>query len=97
MIWIDIRSFERQCLFHPTGMSLMHEARDPVGVGRAIRGLRRDKGWTQDELASWLGVNRQTIISLERGGPVSLPVAMKAISILGAKVLVVPKDFEARG
>lgn len=73
----------------------MHEAHDPAGLGRAIRAFRRDKGWTQDELATWLGVNRQTVISLERGGPVSLPVAMKAISLLGAKVLVVPKDFEA--
>ncbi len=74
----------------------MYEAHDPPGVGRAIRAFRQHKGWTQDELASWLGVNRQTVISLERGGPVSLPVTMKAISLLGAKVLVVPKDFEGQ-
>ena len=72
----------------------MHEAHDPSGLGRAIRALRRDRGWTQDQLAGWLGVNRQTVISLEQGGPVSLPVAMRAISLLGAKVLVVPKGYE---
>ena len=72
----------------------MHEAHDPSGLGRAIRALRRGKGWKQDQLAAWLGVNRQTVISLEHGGPVSLPVAMRAISLLGAKVLVVPKGDE---
>ena len=28
---------------------------------------RRDRGWTQRQLAQQLGVSRQTVISLERG------------------------------
>ncbi len=32
-----------------------------------IRELRKEQGMTQDELASRLGVTRQTIISLENG------------------------------
>jgi DNA-binding XRE family transcriptional regulator len=70
----------------------VHEAYDPAGLGRAIRALRRAKGWTQAELAEWLGVNRQTVIALEQGGPVSVPVAVRAISLLGGKLVVVPKD-----
>jgi putative transcriptional regulator len=32
-----------------------------------IVGLRKDRGWTQQELAAHVAVSRQTIISLENG------------------------------
>lgn len=32
-----------------------------------IEGLRRERAWTQEELADRVGVTRQTIISLESG------------------------------
>ncbi len=70
----------------------MHEIYDPAGLGRSIRALRRAKGWTQVELAAWLDVNRQTVISLEHGGPVSVSVAVRAISLLGNKLVLAPKD-----
>ena len=70
----------------------MREAYDPAGLGRAIRALRRAKGWTQAQLAEWLGVNRQTVIALEQGGPVSLSIAVRAVSLLGGKLIVAPKD-----
>lgn len=70
----------------------MREAYDPAGLGRAIRALRSGRGWTQDALAQWLGVSRPTVIALERGGPVSLVVAMKAIALLGGKIVVTSKD-----
>jgi HTH-type transcriptional regulator / antitoxin HipB len=70
----------------------VHEAYDAADLGLAIRALRRDRGWTQATLASWLGVTRQTVVSLEHGGPVSLEMAMLAIAMLGSKAVIVPKS-----
>jgi DNA-binding XRE family transcriptional regulator len=69
----------------------MHEVFDAAGLGHAILSLRRSKGWTQAELAGWLDVSRQTVITLEKGGTVALPVAVRAIALLGAKIVIVPK------
>lgn len=70
---------------------MLHEAYDAAGLGRAIRSLRADRGFTQAQLAAWLSVTRQTVISLEQGGPVSMTVAMRALGILGAKAVITPK------
>ena len=71
------------------------DAYTTADLGRAIRMYRRRKGWTQAELAEWLRVSRATVVSLERGGPVSVAIAMRALTLLGAKVVVVPKDTDA--
>lgn len=71
---------------------MIREAYDPIGLGRAIRVLRNERGWTQETLAQWVGVSRATVIALERGGPVSLVAAMKAIALLGGKIVVASKD-----
>lgn len=68
------------------------ETFDARDFGRAVRDLRHRKGWTQVELAEWLGVHRVTVVRMERGLPVALTVAMRAMSLLGAKAVVVPKD-----
>jgi transcriptional regulator with XRE-family HTH domain len=64
---------------------------DAAGLGRAIRDLRKARGWTQSELANWLDVHRTTVAALEHGEPVSTPVALRALSMLGAFVAVTPK------
>ncbi len=69
-----------------------HEAYDAPDLGRAIRHLRVGRGLTQAQLAAWLGVSRQTMVSLERGGPVAMTVAMRALAMLGAKAVVAPKN-----
>ncbi len=70
----------------------MREVYDAAGIGRSIRALRRERGWAQATLASWLGVSRQTVVALEHGGPVSLRVAMRGLALLGGKVVVAQKD-----
>ena len=72
---------------------------DAADLGRAIRSLRKERGWTQVELAEWLAVSPPTVIRLERGGPVAMPVVMRALSLLGARAVVVPKwaSVEATG
>jgi DNA-binding XRE family transcriptional regulator len=73
-------------------VGMLHEAYDTSDLGRGIRRLRTDRKLTQEQLAAWLGVSRQTVVSLERGGPVSVAVAMRAVAILGGKLVVAPKD-----
>ena len=70
----------------------MDEAYNAEGFGRATRRARRARGWTQADLASWLGASRQTVVKLEAGGPVSLPFAMKALSMLGSKAVIARKS-----
>ena len=72
---------------------LLDEAYDAIGLGRAIRRRRTANGMTQAALAEWLDVSRQTVVSLEQGGPVSITVAMRALAILGAKVVIAPKGM----
>jgi transcriptional regulator with XRE-family HTH domain len=67
------------------------EAVDAADLGRAIRRLRKQRGWTQAVLAEWLGVHPITVGRMERGASVAVTVAMRAISLLGAKAVVVPK------
>lgn len=61
---------------------------DAADVGRAIRALRARRGWTQADLAGWLGVHRVTVAKLERGGTVDLPLAVRAIGVLGGAISI---------
>lgn len=71
---------------------MIDEAFDAAGLGRAIRRLRAERGMTQETLAEWLGVSRQTVVSMEQGGPVSVAAVVRAITLLGAKLVIAPKS-----
>ena len=71
---------------------MLDEAYSATDLGHAIKRLRTKRGMTQETLAQWCGVSRQTVIALEKGGPVALTAAFKAIALLGAKVVVAPKN-----
>lgn len=49
-----------------------------------LKELRRERDWTQKDLANSLGVSRQTIIAIERGkyAP-SLPLAFRISRVFG--------------
>ncbi|MHB8891222.1 MAG: helix-turn-helix transcriptional regulator [Candidatus Limnocylindrales bacterium] len=66
--------------------SLIARVYDAPGLGNTVRVLRTERGWTQADLAEWLGVHRVTVAKLERGGTVDLPVAMRAIALLDGVV-----------
>lgn len=74
----------------------MIEAYDSAGFGAAVRTARRARGWSQSDLASWLGVSRPTVAELEKGGTVSLTTAMRALALLGRKAVIVPKGESIR-
>lgn len=64
------------------------EARDANELGDAIRRLRKDRGWTQVELAELASISRPSLIRLERGEPVQLATLLSALAFLGAKLRV---------
>ena len=74
----------------------MLEAYRAAEFGSAVRAARRARGWSQAELASWLGVSRPTVTSLEKGQMVALPTAMRALALLGQKVVIAPKGARVR-
>lgn len=67
---------------------------DAADLGRAVHRLRSARGWTQTDLADWLGVHRVTVAKLEQGGTVDLPVVIRALAVLGAMVTVHRRGVE---
>ena len=64
----------------------------PEHLGDEVRRARMARGLSQEELAERLGVSRMTVSRLERGGPVSLETAVRALSECGCAIAVVPKN-----
>ncbi|WP_233213644.1 helix-turn-helix domain-containing protein [Mycobacterium hubeiense] len=64
---------------------------DAVELGERIRFARKEKGFRQDELGDRVGVTRMTISRLERGEPVSVDTALRALSECGYAIAVAPK------
>lgn len=57
-----------------------------------IRTMRRERGWTQEQLALILGINVRTVQRLERGGVPSLETAQALASAFGCEARL----FQAR-
>ena len=72
------------------------KAFDAAELGAALRQVRQSKGWDQEQLATRLGVTRMTVSRLERGLPVSIDTAMRALSECGYAVVVAPKFSTVR-
>ena len=62
-------------------------------IGYVIKMLRRDKGWTQKELAAKAGIATSTMYNIERGerSP-SFRNAAQVLDALGYKLQVVKKE-----
>lgn len=62
-----------------------------VRLGRRIRSLRKRKGWTQIEMAAYLGTNRGHLSDLEMGkreiGLLMLQVIARGLETTMAKLL----------
>ena len=53
----------------------------------SIKSLRRDRGWSQSELATLVGVSRNSIISIENGRfDPSLPLAFELAAAFDLRI-----------
>ena len=66
----------------------VHSVRELAAV---VRSLRREKGWTQAELARAAGVGREWVIHLEKGRPgLELGLVMATLKALGVRLRIEP-------
>jgi len=63
-------------------------------IGRHIAALRKAAGLRQAEFAEQLGISRTTLSALENGRAVSFKLAVKAVSYLGSRFVIVPKTAQ---
>lgn len=62
--------------------------RQVVELGEMIRIARRERGWTQNELANRIGVGRMTVVRMEKGtAEVSIGTCLCAAWLLELPVL----------
>lgn len=65
----------------------------PNDMGRALADIRNERGWTQGDLASWSGLNRTYVSTLEAGVPtLALERLMATINTLGYVITLTPKQ-----
>ena len=71
---------------------------NPADIGRAIAGVRAEKGLTQAELAEQLEVDRGYLARLEAGASqLVLERSLRALRRMGARITVsLPEDDEKR-
>ncbi len=63
-----------------------------------LRAMRVDRGWTQEDLARTVGVTRQTIHAIEKGGyEPSIRLALELARAFGASVDDVFRLVKAKG
>lgn len=66
-----------------------HAAAIAYELGRAVRQLRDDRGWSQTELAAAAGMTQSAVARFEAGGTVpSLPVLDRLATALDADLVV---------
>ncbi|WP_245866568.1 helix-turn-helix domain-containing protein [Serinibacter salmoneus] len=70
--------------------SRLLNARSLTRLGRAVGGLRRERGWTQAALAERAGVSRQWLNGLENGRIEGLEVGrlLRVLDTLGASLMI---------
>lgn len=58
-------------------------------LGAMIRRARRQRGWTQDDLANRAGISRRTLVALEGGNPRGeIGIALRVIAALDRNVTI---------
>jgi transcriptional regulator with XRE-family HTH domain len=69
--------------------------RSAADLGRALAGARRHRGWTQEQLARELGIDRSYLSELESGSSaLVLQRTLQALRRLGADVTVTVSDSD---
>lgn len=70
-----------------------------MNIGKAIRFLRKEKGWTQQQLADFSCTSKGNISNLENGHQGYSPALLNSLSVAFScpisKIFVIAESFEA--
>lgn len=84
--WSQLRD---RRLDEPGAREAYHATKLAFELGRAVRGLREQRGWTQAQLASASGMTQSAVARFEAGGTIpSLPVLDRLAHALDAELTV---------
>ncbi|MGK8487757.1 helix-turn-helix domain-containing protein [Nocardia asiatica] len=84
--WADIRDRRMQ---EPGAAEAYEAARLAYELGRTIRRMREEQGWSQTVLAEAAGMTQSAVARFEAGGTVpSLPVLERLARALDAELIV---------
>lgn len=84
--WTSLR--ERR-MSEPGAEQAYHAAKIAFELGRAVRALREERGWSQSRLAKAAGMTQSAVARFEAGGTVpSLPVLDRLAQALDADLTV---------
>jgi ribosome-binding protein aMBF1 (putative translation factor) len=84
--WAEIRD---RRLDEPGGREAYHAAKLAYELGRSVRGLREQRGWSQSQLAAAAGMTQSAVARFEAGGTIpSLLVLDRLAHALDAELTV---------
>lgn len=84
--WAEIRD---RRMAEPGADAAYHAAKLAYELGRTVRGLREQRGWSQAQLAAAAGMTQSAVARFEAGGTVpSLPVLDRLAQALDADLTV---------
>jgi ribosome-binding protein aMBF1 (putative translation factor) len=85
----DWAAFRDQRMAEPGAGEAYEAARLAFELGKAVRELREDRGWTQTRLAEAASMTQSAVARFETGGTVpTLPVLERLAHALGADLVV---------
>jgi len=84
--WNELRD---RRLDEPGAREAYHAAKLAFELGRSVRGLREQRGWSQTQLAAAAGMTQSAVARFEAGGTIpSLPVLDRLANALDAELTV---------
>lgn len=84
--WAELRD---RRMSEPGAAEAYHAAKLAFELGRTVRGLREQRGWSQTQLATAAGMTQSAVARFEAGGTVpSLPVLERLAHALDAELIV---------
>lgn len=84
--WTEVRD---RRLGEPGAREAYHATKLAFELGRAVRGLREQQGWSQTQLAAAAGMTQSAVARFEAGGTIpSLPVLDRLAHALDAELTV---------
>jgi ribosome-binding protein aMBF1 (putative translation factor) len=84
--WAELRN---RRMAEPGAREAYHAARLAFELGRTVRRLREQRGWSQAELAKAAGMTQSAVARFEAGGTVpTLPVLDRLAQAMDAELIV---------